>query len=94
MTAPATIKNDALSLNDFLANPAERMEWIDGKLVEKNGMTLGHGEIQLRLGRYWEDYKRSSGIGGKVYTDAPLGQIARTQKVLKGLQVSVDELFA
>ncbi len=44
---------------------------MDGQLVEKNGMTLRHGEIQLRLGRYWEDHKASSGQGGKVYTDVP-----------------------
>lgn len=52
-------------------SPPERMEWVDGQLTEKNGMTLRHGEIQLRLGRYWEDYKYSSKQGGKVYTDAP-----------------------
>ena len=69
VTAPITKEN--ISLEEFMANPPERMEWVDGQLVEKNGMTLRHGEIQLRLGRYWEDYKASSGQGGKVYTDVP-----------------------
>ncbi len=69
VTAPIT--KDNISLEEFMANPPERMEWVDGQLVEKNGMTLRHGEIQLRLGRYWEDYKASSGQGGKVYTDVP-----------------------
>ena len=63
-------KND-FSLEDFINSPPEKMEWVDGQIVEKNGMTLRHGELQLRLGRYWEDYKRSSGQGGKVYTDVP-----------------------
>jgi Uma2 family endonuclease len=69
VTAPIT--KDKISLEEFMVNPPERMEWVDGQLVEKNGMTLRHGEIQLRLGRYWEDYKASSGQGGKVYTDVP-----------------------
>jgi Uma2 family endonuclease len=43
------------TLDDFVASPPERTEWVDGQLVEKNDMTLRHGEIQLRLGRYWED---------------------------------------
>jgi Uma2 family endonuclease len=62
---------DNFSLEDFMTNPPDGMEWVDGELVEKNGMTLKHGKIQLRLGRYWEDYKESSGQGGEVYTDVP-----------------------
>lgn len=60
-----------ISLEDFTASPPEKMEWVDGQLIEKNGMTLRHGKVQLRLGRYWEDYKESSGQGGEVYTDVP-----------------------
>lgn len=67
----STIVKDIFSLEDFVAHPPEHMEWVDGQLVEKNGMTLKHGEIQLRLGRYWIDFKTSSGQGGKVYTDVP-----------------------
>ncbi len=67
----ATFVKDNFSLEDFMANPPIRMEWVDGQLIEKNGMTLRHGKVQLRLGRYWEDYKQSSGQGGEVYTDVP-----------------------
>lgn len=59
------------SLEDFVAQPPDKMEWIDGQLVEKNGITLKHGKLQFRLGRYWEDYKNSSGQGGKIYTSVP-----------------------
>lgn len=69
VTVPLTQEN--ISLEEFTANLPERMEWVDGHLVEKNGMTLRHGEIQLRLGRYWEDYRAASEPGGKVYTDVP-----------------------
>jgi Uma2 family endonuclease len=67
----STIVKDDFSLEDFVANPPEHMEWVDGQLIEKNGMTLKHGKIQLRLGRSWENYKDSSGQGGEVYTDVP-----------------------
>lgn len=70
MVATTLVTNN-FSLEDFMANPPDRMEWVDGQLVEKNGITLRHGKIQLRLGRYWEDYKESSKQGGEVYTDVP-----------------------
>ncbi len=69
------IKPDS-SLEDFMTNPRDKTEWVDGQLVEKEGMTLRHGKIQLRLGRCWEDYKESSERGGEVYTDVP----CRTKK--------------
>lgn len=72
----STIVKDGFSLEDFVATPPDHMEWVDGQLVEKNGMTLRHGKIQLRLGRSWEDFKNSSGQGGEVYTDVP----CRTRK--------------
>ncbi len=72
------------SLEDWMLNPLEGtewvdgklvdkypLEWVDGKLVEKSGMTLKHSRIQLRLGRYWGNYMDSSGQGGEVYTDVP-----------------------
>ncbi|MDF5721787.1 MAG: Uma2 family endonuclease [Rhizonema sp. PD37] len=70
------IKSEYFSLEDFMNNPLDKTEWVDGQLIEKESITLRHGEIQLRLGRYWENYKESSGQGGKVYTDVP----CRTQK--------------
>jgi hypothetical protein len=45
----ATFVKDNFSLEDFMANPPDRMEWVDGQLVEKNGMTLRHGKVQLAI---------------------------------------------
>ncbi|WP_234016965.1 hypothetical protein [Nostoc sp. 'Lobaria pulmonaria (5183) cyanobiont'] len=42
--------SEILSLEDFMANPPEGMEWVDEQLVEKTGMTLKHSEIQLNIG--------------------------------------------
>ena len=60
-----------LSLEEFMANPPEHMEWVDGKLVEKAGMTIKHSVVQGRLTRYWGDYIISSGQGGEVCPEAP-----------------------
>ena len=69
VVAPGIAEN--FSLDDFMANPPDRMEWIDGQLIEKNGMTLPHSEIQANLAFYWKSYAIASGQGGKVYTDVP-----------------------
>lgn len=67
----ATVLAENFSLEDFMANPPDHMEWVDGQLVEKMGMTLKHGEIQTNLSFFWKSYIISSGQGGKVYTDVP-----------------------
>jgi len=45
-----------LTLEDYMQNPPDGMEWVNGQLLEKNGMTLKHGRIQLKLGSYWKNY--------------------------------------
>ena len=60
-----------LSLKDWIENPLDDAEWVNGELVEKNGMTLKHGQIQSKLARFWGNYKDSSGLGGEVYTEVP-----------------------
>jgi Uma2 family endonuclease len=64
------------SLEDWMQNPLERTEWVNEELVEKNGMTLKHSRVQLKLGHYWVEYADTNGCGGEVYTEAP----CRTQK--------------
>ena len=62
----ATIISDNLALEEFIAAPPDNMELVDGQLVEKNGMTLKTGKIQLSLGEAWKNYKDSSGQGGEA----------------------------
>jgi Uma2 family endonuclease len=59
-----------VSPEEFLAEPPENMELIEGKLVEKTGMTLRHAQVQSRLSYYWKNYLLSEDIGGDVYTEA------------------------
>jgi Uma2 family endonuclease len=62
---------EGISLEDFLANPPEHMEWVDGQLVEKTGTTVRPSRIQGRLVRYWGNYKDESGQGGDVFVELP-----------------------
>lgn len=65
-----------LSVEDFLLHPPEYMEWVDGKLVEKTGMTFKHGLAQSKLDYYWRSYILSSKQGGEVCTET----LCRTAK--------------
>ncbi len=65
------VVSENLSVEDLMLNLPEHMEWVDGQLIEKNGMTLQHSEIQGNLYFYWRNYQNSSEQGGKVYTDVP-----------------------
>jgi len=78
MVASITTANNVefFSLEDFLANPPERTEWVDGKLVEKTAMTFKHGLAQSKLSRYWGDYMIFSGQGGEICVET----LCRTNK--------------
>jgi Uma2 family endonuclease len=65
------VVSENFSVEDVMLNLPEHMEWVDGQLIEKNGITLQHSEIQGNLGFYWKSYTISSGQRGKVYTDVP-----------------------
>jgi Uma2 family endonuclease len=64
-------KSPVTSLEEWMENPPVATEWVDGELIEKNGITLKHSRIQSNLCFYWRSYKVSSGQGGEVYTEVP-----------------------
>lgn len=66
----ATITAD-ISLEDYLANPPDQMEWVDGQLLEKTGMTVRHSIVQSRLDSYWRNHKNESRQGGEVLVELP-----------------------
>ncbi|MEQ9233525.1 MAG: hypothetical protein RIG66_05455 [Coleofasciculus sp. E2-BRE-01] len=57
----ATNVIDNFSLDDFMANPLDHTEWVNGQLIEKTGITIKHSRIQSRLDRYWGNYISESG---------------------------------
>lgn len=69
-TINATV-TDSFSLEDFMAAPPEHMEWVDGQLVEKTGVTVKHSWIQSRLVRCWGNYITNCGQGGDVLVELP-----------------------
>jgi Uma2 family endonuclease len=72
MVTSTVISNvSKLSLEDWMQNPPDKTEWVNGELLEKNGVTLKHSRIQANLAFYWRNYKDSSGQGGQVYTEVP-----------------------
>ncbi len=66
-----TLGKERVTLEDFIANPPEGKEWIDGNLVEKTGMTIRHSKIQANLAYYWKSYLLETGQGGEVYVELP-----------------------
>ncbi|NET62623.1 MAG: Uma2 family endonuclease [Symploca sp. SIO2E6] len=60
-----------LSLEDWMENPPDNTEWVDGELREKTSMTLKHSKVQSNLSFYWRSYKDASLQEGEVYTDVP-----------------------
>ncbi|MEG4248079.1 Uma2 family endonuclease [Microcoleus sp. Pol10D4] len=73
---PEFEQEKVISLAEFLVHPPDRMEWVDGNLVDKTGMTFKHSLAQSKLARYWGNYKESSGQGGEVLTEI----LCRTSK--------------
>jgi Uma2 family endonuclease len=71
VTSIVANRSEVFSLEDYMLNPPKHMEWVEGQLLEKNGMTLTHGRIQAKLASYWRNCMTDSGQGGEVYTDAP-----------------------
>lgn len=62
---------ESFSLEDFMANPPDHQEWVDGQLVETTGMTIKHSRIQSRLDFYWRNYINQSGQGGETMVELP-----------------------
>ncbi|MBW3587313.1 MAG: Uma2 family endonuclease [Cyanobacteria bacterium 0813] len=73
---PESEQGKVIPLEEFLVKPADRMEWVDGNLVEKTGMTFKQSLAQSKLARFWGNYKDSSGQGGEVLTEI----LCRTSK--------------
>lgn len=94
MVASTVVPNptEAFSLEECLQNPPDRMEWVNGQLVEKNGITLKHGRIQAKLASYWGNYKDDCEVGGEVY----IGTHCRTNKQVRRPDVAylTPELLA
>lgn len=81
-----------ITLEDYIANPIDGVEWVDGELMEKHpiqwgdknllekyGMTARTRRIQSKLNYYWRNYMMSSGQEGEVYVEASCRTIERVR---------------
>lgn len=75
----ASGKSPGVSIEDYLLNPPDHMEWVDGQLVEINDMTLKTGRVQAKLGQLWGNFKDTHHLGGEFYTEPP----CRTNKQIR-----------
>jgi Uma2 family endonuclease len=82
-TLPSLNALEIHSLEDWMQNPPEGQEWVDGALVAKhpaiaingesiegNGMTLKQSRTQARFARAWQDFKDAAQLESEVYTEA------------------------
>ncbi len=74
-----TANSPVPSLEEFLANPQEHVEWVDGQLIEKKEMTIKTGRIQAKLAYYWRDYFLSNQQGGEVYVETSCRTVGRVR---------------
>ena len=81
-----------ITLEDYIANPIDGVEWVDGELMEKHpihwgdnnlleksAMTARTRRIQSKLNYYWRNYMMSSGQEGEVYVEASCRTIERVR---------------
>ncbi|WP_333098853.1 MULTISPECIES: hypothetical protein [unclassified Microcoleus] len=61
ITSTVIAQSKIYSLEAWMESPPDMQEWVDGELLEKNGMTLKHSNVQGNLYFYWRTYKDSSG---------------------------------
>jgi Uma2 family endonuclease len=71
-----------ITLEEWMQNPPDGTEWVDGKVIVKHpiefvngevvgkpGMTAKTRRIQSKLNYYWRSYMISSSQGGEVYVE-------------------------
>ena len=86
------VKHPIATLEDYMENPPDGMEWVDGKLIEKHpiardevglieisNMTAKTRRIQSKLDYFWRSFMISSGQGGEVYVEISCRTAARAR---------------
>ncbi|MEN9226585.1 MAG: Uma2 family endonuclease [Thermostichus sp. DRC_bins_24] len=68
------------TLEEYLANPVENHEWVDGKLVEKTGVGFQHSNIQGNLYFHWRTFVQSQQLGGRVLVEPDCRTLERGRK--------------
>ena len=64
------------SLEEFCLHPPEGTEYVDGEIIEKTGMGIFHGRVQVEFGALLITFLRANQLPGIVCTEV----LCRTQK--------------
>jgi len=75
----ATLEAKNFSLEEFLINPPDSMEWVNGELLEKQSRTFKGGRIQLRLGSLWREFAKLN-FGGEVCVETPCRTLKQVRR--------------
>jgi len=74
-----TVETPTPSLEEFLAHPLDRVEWVDQQLLSKHDMTAKTGRIQARLAYHWRNHLILNDIGGEIYTETACRTVGRVR---------------
>jgi hypothetical protein len=68
----AVLLEQPMSFEDWLGNPPEDTEWVEGSLIYKAGMTGQHSRTQSRLDYYWRHHLLTHRPGAATYLYKPV----------------------
>lgn len=71
LISPEELSSKPFTLEDFMEQPPQDMEWVDGALIDKTGMTIQHALAQGKLVTQWNIYSSTHDPGGSALTEAP-----------------------
>ena len=68
------------SLEEFMLRPVNQAEWVDDEIVETNGMTIKHSQVQARLVLAWGNHALAHQLGGEPLTEAPCRTVKQVRR--------------
>ncbi len=70
--SPEELTRESFSLQEWLLEPIDGTEWVDGQIITKNYMGSKHSRAQARLARYWGNISRVKWSGWRSLYRSPL----------------------
>jgi Uma2 family endonuclease len=68
------------TVEEFMLCPVDKSEWVNGEIIEKDGMTIKHAQVQALLAWSWRSYALSSHQGGELLVEAPCRTVKQVRR--------------
>ena len=68
------------TLEEFMLRPVNQAEWVDDEIVETNGMSIKHSQVQSRLDGAWRNHALIHQPGGEPLTEAPCRTVQQVRR--------------